>query len=395
MMAASSVMPLLDLGELPFHIRLEDEPSNGEFPDLLPFAVGARTDTGLLVQVPNAAVDAYLDAAYRRGSTIGCPMTETGIGRSYADDFLGFIVRVLDPEPVQGQRVLEIGCGRAYLLSRVHQLGARVVGVEPGEQGREGARRYGVRIVRDSFPTDEAAASGPFDIILHYGVLEHLTDPAAFLRAQGPRLATTGKIVFAVPDCSAYVAHGDIGMFVHEHWSYFTPQSLRALVEQVGLRLAQVERSGFGGALYAVAEAPGVATPSTESTWEAQDFAARVRQGIDGARAFFAAAQQRGRSVGVFAPGRFINYLHLARPTQLPRLFDDEPNLHGRYYPPFDRVVESRAALLAEPVDELILASRSFGERLRNDLSQTDALSDTRIWLLDDVLTCASSSLTL
>ncbi|MBI4504037.1 MAG: class I SAM-dependent methyltransferase [Chloroflexi bacterium] len=291
--------------------------------------------------------------------------------------------------------MLEIGCGDGYLLSRLQQRGAHVVGVEPGEHGQDGSRHYGVAIVRSSFPTETAATAGPFDLILHYAVMEHLTDPDAFLRAQAPRLATTGKIVFAVPDCSAYVAHGDVGMFAHEHWSYFTPQSLRALVEQVGLRLAHVERSGFGGALYAVADARGAAAAGAESNWDVQDFAARVRRGIDGARAFFATALRPGRSVGVFAPGRFINYLHLAQPAQLPRLFDDEPNLHGKYYPPFDQVVESRAALLAEPVDELIIASRSFGERLRNELSQEGALRETRISLLDEVLSCASSGAAL
>lgn len=394
-MAVANVIPLLDLGDLPFHVRIADEPSNGEFPDVLPFVVGVEAEAGLLVQSPDPSVAAYLDAVYRRGLAIGCPMAESGFGRAYADDFLRFIARLVMPGRIEGQRVLEIGCGDGYLLSRLQNMSARVVGIEPGEHGQEGSRRYGVPIVRGAFPAEAPATAGPFDVILHYAVLEHLTDPAAFLRAQVPRLATTGKIIFAVPDCSAYVAHGDIGMFVHEHWSYFTPQSLRALVEQVGLRLAQVERSGFGGALYAVAEVRAAATPSVERTWEMQEFAARVRRGIDGARAFFAAAKRLRRSVGVFAPGRFINYLHVAQPAQLPRLFDDEPNLQGKYYPPFDRVVESRAALLAEPVDELIIASRSFGDRLRDELSQAKELSETRIWLLDDVLNCASSGLAL
>lgn len=41
-MILNTIEPLMDLGNLPFHIGVADIPSNGEFPDLLPFRVGIR-----------------------------------------------------------------------------------------------------------------------------------------------------------------------------------------------------------------------------------------------------------------------------------------------------------------------------------------------------------------
>ena len=68
------------------------------------------------------------------------------------------------------------------------------------------------------------------------------------------------------------------------------------------------------------------------------------------------------------------------------RWFDDDPALHGRFYPPIPVAVEDRDALLARPVDELLIASWTFGEALRDQLVGDPALSRARIRTLADVL---------
>jgi hypothetical protein len=68
------------------------------------------------------------------------------------------------------------------------------------------------------------------------------------------------------------------------------------------------------------------------------------------------------------------------------RWFDDDPALHGRFYPPIPIEVESRDALLAHPVDELLIASWTFGEALREQLAENSALVGTRIRTFGDVL---------
>jgi SAM-dependent methyltransferase len=382
-MNIDTIEQLVDLGNLPFHIGLANSPSNGDLPDTLPFVVGVQADIGLLVQAPNRTVQHYLEQAYYKGSIIGTPMDSDGFGRQYADDFLTYMARVLDFNAMDGLRVLEIGCGNGYLLHRLKELGARVLGIEPGESGQVGAQQYGIEIVRGMFPSERLGPTDRFDVIIHYGVLEHVTDPRSFLATQSQYLSDSGVIFFAVPDCREYIRMSDVSMFIHEHWSYFSPSPLKALVEAVGLRLLNLEKSGFGGGLYATASGSGISTSIESDPNEITFFQSRVRENIERAKTFFEQAHER--SIGVFCPGRIINLLKLIQPGKLPRFFDDDPNIHGKYFPPFDVSVESRAALLADPVDELVIMSRSFGSKLRTELLQEDASKAIHIVLPDEL----------
>lgn len=374
-------MHLVDLGLLPFHVGMADRPTNGAaLPDRMPFALSIRN--GLLVERPNPEVDALLAQAYGRGSVVGTPMSEGGLGRRYADDFFAFILRKTGG--VKGARLLELGCGSGYLLWRLNEQGADAVGLEPGSQAEEAAQEHGLRILRGTFPHPGLAEQGRFDLILHYAVLEHALDPLAFLKAQRPLLAEGGRIVFAVPDCGPFIAQGDPSMFLHEHWSYFSRESLRSLAAAAGFELLALEPSGFGGALYALA-APG-ATVSADQPPDLLAFPERLARSVSAARAYFRDAAVSRKQVGVFCAARVINLLELAAPPMLPRLFDDDPRLAGRYYPPFDRAVESRAALLERPVDELIILSRAFGERIRAELAAEASLRSTRFLLPEEWL---------
>lgn len=386
-MSSNTVEPLIDLGHLPFHIGVTDVPSNSDFPGVLPFVVGIRPDIELLVQLPNVIVQQYLERVYRRGSVIGTPVSEEGFGRQYADDFLAFIVRVLHPGTVKGLRVLEIGCGSGYLLFRLKELGAEVLGIEPGEQGQTGAQKYGIKIVHDIFPSKRIFSEGRYDMILHHGVLEHMANPAYFLEMQFQcGLSSLGLIIFAVPDCSEYILKGDVSMFLHEHHSYFSPSSLKALLESVGLRLLHLEKSGFGGVLYALGGKRGESIPTERNAGEVKLFGLRVKKGIEHATAFFGKAARDQRSIGIFCAARIINLLNLIQPRELPRFFDDDPRLYGKYYPPIGVPVESRTSLLTNPVNELVIMSRSFGSKLRAELLQEGSLKATRIMLPDAIL---------
>ena len=68
------------------------------------------------------------------------------------------------------------------------------------------------------------------------------------------------------------------------------------------------------------------------------------------------------------------------------RFFDDDKLLHGKYYPPFDIPIESRRSLIERPVDELVIMSSSFGERLKSELCQVDALKNMNIRLFREIV---------
>ena len=50
-------------------------------------------------------------------------------------------------------------------------------------------------------------------------------------------------------DCEPYISVGDISLLMHEHWNYFTKDTLKALMINSGL-FGRITRSEFAGALY-------------------------------------------------------------------------------------------------------------------------------------------------
>lgn len=344
-----------DLGELPFYVGATDASHHHGLPDTLPFRIGL--DNGRVVQAPHTAASHALAAAYARGSRIGTPLAAEGIGRRYADDFVAF----LHGGDLANRRVLEIGCGDGYLLQHLARHAGTCAGIDPGVADDT------PHTIRDTFPSPRI--TGAFDLILHYCVLEHVEDADTFVRAQVALLAPGGRLVVAVPNVEADLRDGDVSVFVHQHWSYFTRRSLRRLLAAAGLIVTREALSGYGGLIY-VEAVPGTPSRLAEPEDHGQ-LAGHIAEHIAHGRALFEGAG----TFGVFPACRAMNLLQLLHLTPTPRLFDDDPRLHGTYLPPLDRAIESRADLLARPVDTLVITSRSFGPALRLQLAAEPSLA--------------------
>ncbi len=376
MQANRPLTALHDLGTLPFHVGASAAPSNHGLPDELGFVVGVDERADLLVQMPDADVEALLERAYRIGSQIGTPLAATGLGKRCLDDFLGFVLATASRDRLDGLSVLEIGSGSGSLLLELARCGADVVGVEPG--ATESADDE-IPVIAEPFRAE--LFDRRFDAIVHYGVLEHVPDPVTFARDQLQVLADDGFIAFSVPDCALPLAHGDVSMLVHEHWSYFTDASLGAVAALAGANVEYSRPAGVAGARYSAWSSGSVREVRHDDT--AAGFVAQAQANVERMRAHIAGVDG---SLGIFCPGRFINYAALLRENLPPhRYFDDDPLLEGRFYPPSTVPIEPRAALLADPVDHLIIASWSFGRQIADSLHAEPALEGAEIVTLAEL----------
>ena len=136
-----------------------------------------------------------------------------------------------------GSTVLEIGSSSGFLLKSLQDKGCTVTGVELSHEYRDYAQAKGIKTVAS---TSELASGEQFDILLHYYVLEHVSEPLSFLKSLLPMLKPGGKMIFEVPNgndplTSLYkVPEFEKFYWWRAHHWYFTERSLRYLLSQLG-----------------------------------------------------------------------------------------------------------------------------------------------------------------
>ncbi|WP_238858848.1 class I SAM-dependent methyltransferase [Clostridium sp. YIM B02569] len=363
--------------ELPFFYKNLPKPTNGDgFPDFLPFLIDIEEKTGVVKQVYNERISEILQKAYIKGSSISGLMDDYGIGEKYAKDFLEFIIKNIGTDNLNGVRILEIGCGTGYLLSLLKGLGADVVGIEPGTEGTEISNKYGISILKDFYPSKKLTEK--FDLIISYGVLEHINSTSDFLQSVNNQLNEGGKIFLAVPDCEPYIERGDISMLLHEHYNYFIKDTLYNVIYNSIQFKAYIEKSQFGGFLY------GVAT-NNENTQDDMypnfgkiqslnyGYKDKVEKNIVSFLNLFEDDYLKNKSIGIYVPGRIINLFSIIQNKinlKNIRFFDDNISLYNKYFPGINIKIESFDDLKVKSPDVIFIMSNSFNNKIKEKLKK-------------------------
>jgi 2-polyprenyl-3-methyl-5-hydroxy-6-metoxy-1,4-benzoquinol methylase len=143
--------------------------------------------------------------------------------------------------------LLEIGCGPGYLLDEARRAGiAAVVGVDPNPWAVEEARRRGLEVHAGSI---EAVPPGrAFDAAVMLDLLEHVSDPLPFLRRVRERLRPGGRVLIMTPNIRSVLARVSgrrwVSFKIPEHVHYYSPRSVRRLLEGSGFEVISIRGSG-------------------------------------------------------------------------------------------------------------------------------------------------------
>lgn len=172
----------------------------------------------------------------------------------YKDDSSTNMVDPLDPEHArvckqlseltQPGRVLEIGCGKGFLLKKLFAGGWETHGVEPSRVASRFASEVLGLDVKQQFLDFEAYKPASFDAILMFDVVEHLPSMAEMMELVKYYLKPDGLFVFGTGNFDSLNAkiNGSTWSYFGswEHISFFSPKSVNSLLGKFDFEPIQI-----------------------------------------------------------------------------------------------------------------------------------------------------------
>ena len=163
---------------------------------------------------------------------------------------------VRDRVPLEGARVLDVGCGAGLLSEALAREGAQVTALDLSPDLIEIAKLHllesGLQVDYRLQAVEALAAEAPasFDAITCMEMLEHVPDPGAVLAACATLLKPGGRLLlstlnrtpaaFAVAIVGAEYVAGLLPRGTHSYASFIKPSELGAWLRAAGLALEDV-----------------------------------------------------------------------------------------------------------------------------------------------------------
>lgn len=164
---------------------------------------------------------------------------------------------VRSARPLEGLRVLDIGCGGGLLSEPVARMGATVIGADPSEKNigiaSTHAKASGVPVDYRAVTAEQLADAGEtFDIVLNMEVVEHVADVDFFLTTCS-RMVRPGGLMF-VATINRTMKAAALAIFAaenilrwlprgtHQYEKLVRPEEIEKPVTENGLRI--IDRTG-------------------------------------------------------------------------------------------------------------------------------------------------------
>jgi 2-polyprenyl-3-methyl-5-hydroxy-6-metoxy-1,4-benzoquinol methylase len=170
-----------------------------------------------------------------------------GRGRNFST-----ILKRLRPLAPPASSLLDVGAASGIFLNLARNAGYRVAGIEPSAAlVAEAGKFYGLQLFCGT--VEHFTASEKFGVITLLDVLEHVTDPLAFLTVLNGFLAPGGILVIVTPDIGSLAARILGGRWWHyrvAHLNFFNRRSLGRLLEKHGFEIVLSKRFAWNFSFY-------------------------------------------------------------------------------------------------------------------------------------------------
>lgn len=153
---------------------------------------------------------------------------------------------------IEGLSIFDIGFGFGQALIYFHKNEMVVSGLEPSPEGAEYVKSCGFDVFQCGIEDFSCANSKRFDVVTLLNVLEHLRNPAeTLINIRKNLLNSNGLLVIDVPNefnvfqkiANAEFDLGEWWVCPPNHINYFSPSSLKHLLDKCGYSIKYCESS--------------------------------------------------------------------------------------------------------------------------------------------------------
>lgn len=152
-------------------------------------------------------------------------------------------------KPLQGTRLIDVGCSRGHFVAAAVDAGCDAEGIEPAPHVAAAARASGLR-VREGLLEQAQFPEGSFDVVTMFEVIEHLRDPIPLMRECRRILKPAGILCLSTGNARSWTAAAmgarwdyfqiecDAG-----HISFYNPGSMALLAARTGFGIEALNTS--------------------------------------------------------------------------------------------------------------------------------------------------------
>jgi 2-polyprenyl-3-methyl-5-hydroxy-6-metoxy-1,4-benzoquinol methylase len=145
--------------------------------------------------------------------------------------------------PMTPGRLLEIGCASGAYLDKMARSGWEVAGIEPDRDAAAHAAALGYAVHVGNLETAPDPVK-PYDLVVGWMVLEHLSEPLTVLRRLAGWIKPGGWLAVSVPNAASLEFRlfrtRWYALFLPTHLYHFTPRTLAALLGAGGWKMEKV-----------------------------------------------------------------------------------------------------------------------------------------------------------
>lgn len=177
------------------------------------------------------------------------PQSEANRREKIHRPMLDYLVAACERHGVPRERLVEVGPGFGTFVALATASGKfrDVLAVERTPEMAKACRERGAKVIER--PVEELAEGeiGEIDVLVSFEVIEHLFNPADFLRSVARVLRPGGLLLLTCPNGEGFdtaVLGAQSGQVDSEHVNLFNPQSLEGLLKRTGFAVLESQTPG-------------------------------------------------------------------------------------------------------------------------------------------------------